>query len=51
MADHIENRDRLIMLADMIADEYHLEPGLILNFEAKVGDRVIHVGISLKEAE
>lgn len=49
--ESIETRNRLIMLADMIADEYHIEPGLILNFEAQVGDRVIHVAISVKEAE
>lgn len=49
--DVIDKRDRLIVLAAMIADEYHMEPGLIMNLETEIDGRVIHVEISVKEAE
>lgn len=44
-----ETRYKIIMLSDMIIDEYHLEPGMTINLESQIGDRDIHVAITLKE--
>lgn len=46
-----ETRYKIIMMSDMLIDDYHLEPGMTLNLEAQIGDRVIHVAITLKEAD
>lgn len=46
-----ETRYKIIMLSDMLIDDYNLQPGMTLNLEAQIGDRHIKVAVTFKEGE